>query len=46
MGSVHGGLGSTVTKIRRVMEGPQGRQYMYGVLGCVALLLFVYYYIL
>lgn len=27
------GLGGTVTKIQRVMEGPRGRQYMLGMLG-------------
>ena len=36
------GLGGTVTKIKRVMEGPRGTQYMYGMVGGVALLMLVW----
>lgn len=43
---VQGGLGSALTKMSRVMEGPQGKQYMYGVLGGAILLYILYYHIL
>jgi hypothetical protein len=33
------GLGGTMTKIKRVMEGPRGAQYMYGMVGGMVLLM-------
>jgi hypothetical protein len=47
MQGVQMGLGGTVTKIQRVMEGPRGVQYVYGMAGgcfvlwCLYKLLFV-----
>ena len=46
MHGVQGGLGSAVSKMTRVMEGPNGKQYMYGIFGGALLLYLVYYYIL
>ena len=42
MQGVHLGLGGTVTKIKRVMEGPRGAQYLYGMVGGVVLLMFIW----
>ena len=46
MQGVRVGLGGTVVKIKRVMEGPRGSQYMYGMVGGVVLLLLFTKYVL
>jgi hypothetical protein len=40
------GLGGTVVKIKRVVEGPRGAQYVYGMVGGVVLLVTFWKYVL
>lgn len=46
MHGVQGGIGSAATKMKRVMESPYGRQYVYGVLAGAILLYVLYYHVL
>lgn len=46
MHGVQGGLQGAVTKMTRVMQGPQRNQFMYGVVGGAVFLYVLYYYVL